>query len=117
MVKETEKKDAGTTAVGTKTAELADVDEKNARSKEDRDATSDILESDQKFLQDLKERCATVDPEYEQRTKTRQTEIMAVSKALAFLSSDEASDLFSRTFSPQMLQVSSSRQDAAAKAP
>merc|ERR1719482_1947599 len=35
----------------------------------------------------------------EERTKTRQLEIQAVSKAAAFLSSDEAQDLVSRTFS------------------
>merc|ERR1719298_304267 len=39
-----------------------------------------------------------MDQEYEERTKTRQLEIQAVSKALAFLSSDEAHDLFTRTF-------------------
>merc|ERR1719214_439549 len=39
-----------------------------------------------------------MDQEYEERTKTRQLEIQAVSKALAFLSSDEAHDLFTKTF-------------------
>jgi len=39
-----------------------------------------------------------MDQEYEERTKTRQLEIQATSKALAFLSSDEAHDLFTRTF-------------------
>jgi len=56
-----------------------------------------------------------MDQEYEERTKTRQQEIGAVSKALAFLSSDEAHDLFTRTFNPAFLQVQSvSRRDAIA---
>ena len=38
------------------------------------------------------------DAVWEQRQKTRQEEMEAVSKARAFLSSDEAHDLFSRTF-------------------
>merc|ERR1719191_1034240 len=48
-----------------------------------------------------------MDQEYEERTKTRQLEIQAVSKALAFLSSDEAHDLFTRTFNPALVQMRS----------
>merc|ERR1719161_2009873 len=47
-----------------------------------------------------------MDAEYEERTKTRQLEIQAVSKALAFLSSDEAHDLFTRTFNFVQVRVS-----------
>merc|ERR1719364_75816 len=47
-----------------------------------------------------------MDQEYEERTKTRQLEIQAVSKALAFLSSDEAHDLFTRTFNFVQVRVS-----------
>jgi len=46
------------------------------------------------------------DKEWEERTKTRQLEIEACSKALAFLSSDDAHDLFTRTFNPAFLQTS-----------
>jgi len=42
-------------------------------------------------------KCQNIDQEYEVRVKTRQAEIQACSKALAFLSSDEAHELFSRT--------------------
>jgi hypothetical protein len=44
------------------------------------------------------------DAEMEERTKTRQLEMQACSKALAVLSSDDAHDLFSRTFSPSLVQ-------------
>merc|ERR1719335_2120580 len=47
-----------------------------------------------------------MDQEYEERTKTRQLEIQAVSKALAFLSSDEAHDLFTRTFNFVQIRAS-----------
>merc|ERR1719364_413936 len=54
-----------------------------------------------------------MDQEYEERTKTRQLEIQAVSKALAFLSSDEAHDLFTRTFNfVQVQSTSRSRRQA-----
>merc|ERR1719231_923671 len=58
-----------------------------------------------------------MDQEYEERTKTRQLEIQAVSKALAFLSSDEAHDLFTRTFNfVQVQTVAQSNRRAAVSA-
>merc|ERR550537_1720461 len=89
---------AGQSLIDTKTTELATTDEKNAQSKEDLEDTRESLAADTEFLAMLKETCANVDQEYEERTKTRQLEIQAVSKALAFLSSEEAHDLFTRTF-------------------
>merc|ERR1719476_676873 len=44
------------------------------------------------------------DKEWEERQKTRQLEMQAVSKALAVLSGDDAHDLFTRTFNPALLQ-------------
>merc|ERR1719310_2318840 len=83
-------------------------DEKNAQAKENLEDTTESLAADTKFLANLKERCANMDQEYAERTNTRQLEIQAVSKALAFLSSDEAHDLFTRTFNPALVQAQSS---------
>ena len=47
------------------------------------------------------------DAEFEERTKTRQEEIQAVSQALAILSSDDAHDTFTSTFN--FVQVEPSR--------
>eukprot|EP00421_Protoceratium_reticulatum_P048671 CAMPEP_0168441562 /NCGR_PEP_ID=MMETSP0228-20121227/43555_1 /TAXON_ID=133427 /ORGANISM="Protoceratium reticulatum, Strain CCCM 535 (=CCMP 1889)" /LENGTH=58 /DNA_ID=CAMNT_0008455893 /DNA_START=9 /DNA_END=182 /DNA_ORIENTATION=+ len=44
------------------------------------------------------------DKEWEERQKTRQLEMEAVSKAVAVLSGDDAHDLFTRTFNPALLQ-------------
>jgi len=99
---------AGTSLADTKTTTLAATDEKKAQNTEDLEDTQESLEADTKFLANLKERCANMDSEYEERTKTRQLEIQAVSKALAFLSSDEAHDLFTRTFN--FVQVQSAAQ-------
>merc|ERR1712228_1156041 len=44
------------------------------------------------------------DKEWEERQKTRQLEMEAVSKALAILSGDDAHDLFTRTFNPALFQ-------------
>merc|ERR1719503_323854 len=46
----------------------------------------------------LKEKCSMTDGEWEERQKTRQLEMEACSKALAVLSSDDAHDLFTKTF-------------------
>merc|ERR1740120_323561 len=56
------------------------------------------------------------DKEWEERQKTRQLEMEAVSKALAVLSGDDAHDLFTRTFNPALIQTaaSSDRRKAAA---
>merc|ERR1740133_299767 len=90
------------------TQELATADEKNAQSKENLEDTRNTLAADTAFLADLKDRCQNMDQEYEERTKTRQMEIQAVGKALAFLSSDEAHDLFTRTFN--FIQAKSTTQ-------
>jgi len=97
---------AGTDLIDTKTSELAAADEKNAESKENLEDSRNVLAADTKFLANLKEQCQNIDQEYEERTKTRQLEIQATSKALAFLSSDEAHDLFTRTFN--FIQIHSS---------
>merc|ERR1719321_2273709 len=101
---------AGQELIDTKSEELATGDEKNAQSKLDLASTRESLAADEKFLASLKETCQNVDQEYEERTKTRQLEIQAVSKALSFLSSDEAHDLFTRTFNPALVQKRSTLQ-------
>merc|ERR1712045_448799 len=101
---------AGQEQIDKKTAELADTDEKNAQAKEDIEDTKKSLSADEQFLMMLKEKCSMTDKEWEERQKTRQLEMEAVSKALAVLSGDDAHDLFTRTFNPALLQVD--RQDS-----
>merc|ERR1712127_611067 len=101
---------AGQEQIDKKTAELADTDEKNAQAKEDIEDTKKSLSADEEFLMMLKEKCSMTDKEWEERQKTRQLEMEAVSKALAVLSGDDAHDLFTRTFNPAFLQMS--RQDS-----
>merc|ERR1712061_492881 len=93
---------AGQAQIDTKTQELADTDEKLAQAKEDIEDTRNSLAADEKFLMMLKEKCQMTDKEWEERQKTRQLEMEAVSKALAILSGDDAHDLFTRTFNPAL---------------
>merc|ERR1719248_48842 len=90
--------------IDSKTQELADTDEKNAEAKEDLDDTQTKKAADEQYLMMLKEKCQMTDQEWEERQKTRQLEMEAVSKALAILSSDDAHDLFTRTFNPALIQ-------------
>merc|ERR1719460_2909472 len=108
---------AATDLIGTKTQELAVADEKNVQSKESLEDTQNVLAADTTFLTNLKEQCAVMDAEYEERVKLRQQEIQACSKALAFLSSDEAHELFSRTlgFTQIRSSVKSKRREQVSK--
>jgi len=107
---------AGQAQIDTKTQELADTDEKNAQAKQDVVDTKKSLGADEEFLMMLKEKCSMTDKEWEERQKTRSLEMEACSKALAFLTSDDAHDLFTRTFNPALLQESSSsRRSEASK--
>merc|ERR1719379_2331385 len=96
---------AGTAQISTKTQEAATADEKNAQSKEDLENTNDSLTADEKFLATVKEKCASMDKEFAERSKARQEEIAAVGKALEFLTSDEAQAMFRSTFSFAQVQA------------
>merc|ERR1711935_500127 len=110
---------AGQEQIDKKTSELADTDEKNAQAKEDIEDTKKSLSADEEFLMMLKEKCPMTDKEWEERQKTRQLEMEAVSKALAVLSGDDAHDLFTRTFNPALVQMevaaTSKRREQASK--
>merc|ERR1719240_743057 len=110
---------AGQAQIDTKTQELADTSEKLAQAKDDIEDTRASLSADEQFLMMLKEKCQMTDQEWEERQKTRQLEMQAVSKALAFLSSADAHDLFTRTFNPALLEkeaaTHSMRRTAASK--
>merc|ERR1719456_1485017 len=108
---------AGQEQIDSKTQELADTDEKNAQAKEDIEDTKKSLSADEQFLMMLKEKCSMTDSEREERQKTRQLEMEACSKALAVLSSDDAHDLFTKTFNPSFVQTESrSNSDRRAQA-
>merc|ERR1712137_371793 len=98
---------AGQEQIDTKTQELATADEKLAEAKENLEDTKNSLAADEEFLAMLKEKCSSTDAEWEERQKTRQLEMEACSKALAVLSSDDAHDLFTKTFNPAFVQTES----------
>jgi len=52
----------------------------------------------------LKAQCQMMDSEWEERSKTRALELQAVSKAMAVLNSDDAHDLFAKTFNMAFIE-------------
>jgi len=102
---------AGTDQSNAKSAQLAETDEKHAQAGEDLVSTEATLAADIEYLANLKSHCANIDQEYEERVKTRGAEMTACSKAMAVLTSDEASDLFSSSLGlaqkTSLLQVQS----------
>eukprot|EP00746_Dinoflagellata_sp_MGD_P155803 gnl/MRDRNA2_/MRDRNA2_85554_c1_seq2.p1 gnl/MRDRNA2_/MRDRNA2_85554_c1~~gnl/MRDRNA2_/MRDRNA2_85554_c1_seq2.p1 ORF type:complete len:687 (-),score=269.87 gnl/MRDRNA2_/MRDRNA2_85554_c1_seq2:39-2099(-) len=105
--------------VKTKTQELATTKEKKAQAEQDKADTMETLDADQKYLVNLKEKCSLTDKEFEERLATRKLEMQAVSKAMAVLTSDDAMDTFSSTFSfvqkASVTRMKSKRRDDASK--
>jgi len=112
---------AAQAALTQKTQQVADSDQTLAQSQQDKEDTVESLSADEKFIIDLRSKCSMTDSEWEDRKKTRQDEIAAVSQAISILHSDDARDLFSKVFNPtSFLQeaniVESSRRGHSSKA-
>jgi hypothetical protein len=81
----------------SKTEEAANAAKTVANNDMDLENNENCLAADTEFLANLKKTCANVDAQFEARTKTRQEEMKAVSDTIAFLDSDEAHDLFTKS--------------------
>merc|ERR1719223_586103 len=68
-----------------------------AKMKEDLYYTKTTLEEDQKCLAELQKGCATKTAEWEERSKTRAEELMALADTIKVLNDDDALDLFRKT--------------------
>merc|ERR1719159_1623905 len=90
---------ATSASLDEKTVAEGEASFKKAKADQDEEDTQKILAADFAYLATLKTTCATADSDFELRRKTRIEETTAVTKALGFLQSDEAQDLFHATFS------------------
>jgi len=82
--------------------------------KEDLELTRKQRSADVKFLRNLRVTCQNLDREWEQRSKTRSQEMVAVSEALSIITSDDNRELLSKSTS--FLQESSEMQMRRSKA-
>jgi len=95
---------AATKQIDDNTAESADTRVKLSNAKNDLKDTRATLKADTAFLADLKEKCASMDKQWEQRQKLRAEEIEAVSETIKILNDDEAHATFSRSLGLVQLQ-------------
>lgn len=93
----------GKASVESKTQELAVAETRLAEAKQESVDTYATLDADQQFLITLKDKCSMTDKEWKERQEMRHNELTAVAQAIAILTSDDARDLFSRTYNPTSL--------------
>merc|ERR1719390_505744 len=99
--------DTGRKLIVSIDAQIADLEEKFAEEFKELKNTKDQLAMDEEFLRNLKEKCATMDADFDKRVKDRLTEIDAVSDTIKILNSDESFEAFDKMVAPVFLQTDS----------
>merc|ERR1719478_1460015 len=89
-------------------ANIAETQEQFAAEAKQLEDTQEQLAMDTEFLKNLKEKCATMDADYDKRVKDRLTEIDAVSDTIKILNSDESFEAFDKMQAPVFLQTDAS---------
>lgn len=97
---------ASTSQLENKQAEKVDADEERAHTKKTIKETQEAAISDKEFLADMEQKCADMDAQWEERSKTRAEEVEAISKAIETLDAEDAHAAFFKGFSPSFMQVS-----------
>merc|ERR1719324_534225 len=92
--------DTGRKLIVSIDAQIADLQEKFAEEFKQLKNTKEQLAMDEEFLRTLKEKCATMDADYEKRTKDRLAEIDAVTDTIKILNNDESFEAFDKMVAP-----------------
>jgi len=97
-------------SIETKTKQIGDLGVTIVQMKEDLSDTTEALAQDTAFLADLKKSCSTKTGEWEERSKTRADELVALADTIKILNDDDALELFKKTLpgsSASLMQTSS----------
>merc|ERR1711920_946703 len=86
-----------TMTIEAKTKPIGELGVSIVMMKEDLDDTQAALAEDQKFLADLEKSCATKTAEWDERSKTRAAELVALADTIKVLNDDDALELFKKT--------------------
>jgi len=81
-------------------AQIADLQEQYAEQFKQLEDTQEQLALDEEFLKNLKEKCATMDADFDKRTKDRLAEIDAVTDTIKILNNDESFEMFDKMQAP-----------------
>merc|ERR1719492_173805 len=84
-------------SIETKTTQIGESSVALVQMKEDLSDTEEALIEDKKFLQSLEKSCKTKTAEWEERSKTRSEELLALSDTIKILNDDDALELFKKT--------------------
>jgi len=109
MAAKTKEVAALTSTVESKTEEIGELGIEIVQMKEDLDDTQKALLADQDFLKELGKSCKTKTAQWEERSKTRAQELVALADTIKVLNDDDALDLFKKTLpsaSSSFVQVS-----------
>jgi len=90
-----------------------------AQMKNDQEDTAEALAEDKKFLADLETSCDTKAKDWEERSKTRADELLALAETIKILNDDDALELFKKTLpgaSASLLEVSEKAESMRSRA-
>jgi len=110
---------ATTATVEAKTKQIGDLGVAIVQMKEDLDDTQASLAEDKKFLGNMEKECATKTQEWQERSKTRAEELVALADTVKVLNDDDALELFKSTLpspSASLLQMQESTSALRARA-
>jgi len=119
MDAKTKETKAITVSIETKTKQIGELGVDLVRLRETLSDTQEGLEEDKKFLAGLDKSCKTKKKEFEQRSKTRSEELVALADTIQLLNKDDALELFKKTLpsaSASFLQLSVSATEMRGRA-
>jgi hypothetical protein len=103
---------ANSDAIESKLERKGEVELQIVADKEDLDDTTKSLAEDKVFLADLEKSCATKQSEWDERSKTRTEEQLALADTIKILNDDDALELFKKTLpTPALLQTAVSGRE------
>merc|ERR1719277_872094 len=89
--------DALGASIESKSKSIGELGVSIVQMKEDLTDTQAALLADQEFLKELDQSCSTKTAEWEERSKTRAEELVALADTIKVLNDDDALDLFKKT--------------------
>merc|ERR1719506_1888949 len=118
MAAKTREVNALTKSIETKTVKVGELAVSIVQMKNDLDDTSAALLEDQKFLRDMDKNCDQKSKEWDERSKTRSEELLAISETIKILNDDDALEMFKKTLpgAASFVQTQSSSSALRAKA-
>merc|ERR1712176_1728287 len=97
MDAKTKESNALQASIEAKIKKIGDLGVAIVNMKNDLSETEAALIEDKKFLADLEKSCATKTAEWEERSKTRSEELLALADTIKLLNDDDALELFKQT--------------------